>query len=152
MTPDEEGALIEGHLAQGRPLSLRLMAAKVPVSLTITIQAEALRGLTIGPRGSLPERQTLPDALLNSLLDVHAVGDLAERLEGQHEALMEIFHAHPSARLRDGVLVIETAESSTLVIRPLLEQADRLLTAMEQPRPRDHRLSSLSTSLSACER
>ena len=98
----DDGLDITGEL-HSRAVHVRILSAMVPASMEIEIRAPALAGLRVGPRGSLPDRQDTGDALLDRFLDVHADDPaLLALLDGQHEALMEIFHAHPSARLAEG--------------------------------------------------
>lgn len=133
---DSDGINITGTLPGNRRLAVRIWSARVPTSMEITVDATALRGLRIGPHGTLPDRQPTGDPLLDSCLDVSADDPaLLRLLDGQHEALMEIFHAHPTARLEGGALTLRKPEASVLVADPFLTQAAALLQATEDRLP-----------------
>lgn len=137
MAVDDSGLLIEGTLKRQRPVQVRVWSTIVPVSMEITIHAARLHGLTILAKGNLKAPLRLRDPLLNSHLDVNATEPaLISLLDGQHEALMEIFHAHPTACLRDGQLTVQSADASTLVAGHFLDQATALLEVFEARLPR----------------
>lgn len=133
--PDDDGVAVSGTLEGGRRVRVRVWSAMAPASMEIRIAAPKLAGLRIAHRGGLDSPQRVGDPLLDSCLDVadRAPG-LGALLAGQHEALMEIFHANPTARLEGGWLTMRSDDASTLVADPLLSQAAALLDTIEQRR------------------
>ncbi|MFT4976677.1 MAG: hypothetical protein ACI8S6_002582 [Myxococcota bacterium] len=117
---------------RGRTLHIHIWSAMVPASMEITIEAHALRGLTIATRGTLDSTVHTGDPLLDQFLDISTDNPaLTGLLGGLHEALMEIFHAHPTAQLHDGRLTMQSGEASTLEAAPFLTGAAELLDQLE---------------------